>query len=90
MSAFSALCCALVVGDLTSREDGLLTRLGKALLELVARSAGNPQVILLTADEEVASWARLEALTGELAVLEPTPDAAPAAPPAPARANGVA
>ena len=35
---------------------------------------------LLTADEEVASWARLEALTGELSVLEPTPDASPKAP----------
>lgn len=44
-----------------------------ALLELMSRSAGNPQVVLLTADEEVASWARLEALTGELSVLEPTP-----------------
>lgn len=54
------------------------------LLELLARSAGSPQVILLTADEEVASWARLEALTGTLAVLEPTPDAEPL------RANGVA
>lgn len=48
------------------------------LLELLARSAGSPQVILLTADEEVASWARLEALTGTLSVLEPTPEAEPA------------
>ncbi len=48
------------------------------LLELMARSAGQPQVILLTADEEVASWARLEALTGEVSVLEPTPDSEPA------------
>jgi ABC-type thiamine transport system ATPase subunit len=54
------------------------------LLELLARSEGSPQVILLTADEEVASWARLEALTGTLAVLEPAPDAEPA------HANGVA
>lgn len=44
------------------------------LLELLARSAGRPQVILLTSDEDVASWARLEALTGTLAVLEPTPE----------------
>lgn len=54
------------------------------MLELLARSSGTPQVILLTADEDVASWARLEALTGVLAVLEPTPDAEPI------RANGVA
>ena len=53
------------------------------LLELLARSAGDPQVILLTADEEVASWARLEALTGSLSVLEPTPE------PEPARAGDV-
>lgn len=45
-----------------------------SLLELLARSAGRPQVILLTGDEEVASWARLEALTGNVAVLEPTPE----------------
>lgn len=48
-----------------------------SLLELMSRSAGNPQVVLLTADEEIASWARLEALTGELSVLEPTPDSQP-------------
>lgn len=60
------------------------------LLELLERSAGRPQVVVLTEDEDVASWARLEALTGELSVLEPTPDAAPAEPPTPARANGVA
>lgn len=53
-----------------------------ALLELMARSAGSPQVILLTADEEIASWARLEALTGEVSVLEPTPDSAAAPKPA--------
>lgn len=53
------------------------------MLELLARSAGSPQVILLTADEDVASWARLEALTGEVSVLEPTPEIEPA------RADGV-
>lgn len=65
---------------------GLDPALKAPLLELLARSAGDPQVILLTADEDVASWARLEALTGDLAVLEPTPDAEPAR----ARADGVA
>ena len=31
----------------------------------------SPQVILLTEREDVASWARLEALTGEVALVEP-------------------
>ncbi|WP_426574288.1 hypothetical protein [Aquihabitans sp. McL0605] len=42
------------------------------LMELLARSAGTPQVILLTDQDEVASWARLEALTGEVALVEPS------------------
>ncbi|HRW39357.1 MAG: hypothetical protein KDB04_18720 [Acidimicrobiales bacterium] len=41
------------------------------LVELLARSAGSPQVILLTDQDEVATWARLEALTGEVALVEP-------------------
>lgn len=41
------------------------------LMELLARTAGSPQVILLTDQDEVASWARLEALTGEVALVEP-------------------
>lgn len=41
------------------------------LMELLARTAGTPQVILLTDQDEVASWARLEALTGEVALVEP-------------------
>lgn len=45
------------------------------LLELLVRSSINQQVVLLTADPEVAEWARLEAMTGEVTVLEPTPDA---------------
>lgn len=42
------------------------------LMELLARTAGSPQVILLTDQDEVASWARLEALTGEVALVEPS------------------
>ncbi len=45
------------------------------ILELIGRSAGSPQVIFLTADPEVAAWARLEAIAGHLSVLEPSPDA---------------
>lgn len=52
------------------------------LMELLARTAGSPQVILLTDQDEVASWARLEALTGEVALVEPaiSTDAAPQRP----------
>jgi hypothetical protein len=45
-----------------------------ALLELLARTAGSPQVILLTDQPDVAEWARLEALTGEVALVEPAPE----------------
>jgi hypothetical protein len=44
------------------------------LLELLGRSAGDPQIIFLTEDEDVASWARLEALAGEVALIEPVPE----------------
>ena len=46
-----------------------------ALLELLARSAGSPQLVLLTEQADVADWARLEALTGEVALVEPVADA---------------
>jgi len=45
------------------------------ILELIGRSAGSPQVVYLTADPDVAAWARLEAMGGNLSVLEPAPDA---------------
>lgn len=48
------------------------------LMELLARSAGSPQVILLTDQDEVATWARLEALTGEVALVEPSISTQPA------------
>jgi hypothetical protein len=44
------------------------------LLELLSTAAGT-QIIYLTEDEDVASWARLEALTGELSIIEPAPEA---------------
>ncbi|WP_421121365.1 hypothetical protein ACE2AJ_08450 [Aquihabitans daechungensis] len=49
------------------------------LMELLARTAGTPQVILLTDQDEVATWARLEALTGEVALVEPSISTQPAA-----------
>src|SRR5918994_1052508 len=41
------------------------------LPELLPRLVGDLQVLLLTEDEAIASWARLEALAGELALIEP-------------------
>lgn len=41
------------------------------LLELLPGLVGDLQVLLLTDDEAIASWARLEALAGELALVEP-------------------
>lgn len=45
-----------------------------ALLELLSHTSGSPQLIYLTEDEDVASWARLEALTGALSIIEPSAD----------------
>jgi hypothetical protein len=42
-----------------------------ALLELLSHTSGSPQLVYLTDDEDVASWARLEALTGALTIVEP-------------------
>ena len=48
------------------------------VLELVGRSAGSPQIVYLTDDPDVAAWARMEAVSGELAILEPAPEQEPA------------
>ena len=45
-----------------------------ALLELLLEHAGNPQVILLTNDEDVVAWARLESITGALDLIGPGTD----------------
>jgi hypothetical protein len=44
------------------------------LLELVGRTAGSPQVIYLTDDPQVAVWARLEAISGNLSFIAPAPE----------------
>jgi ABC-type phosphonate transport system ATPase subunit len=41
------------------------------LLELLPSLVGDLQVLLITEDEAIASWARLEALAGELSLVEP-------------------
>lgn len=40
------------------------------LLELVANAGASQQIILMTDDDDVASWARLESMTGALAVVD--------------------
>ena len=43
-----------------------------ALLELLVEASHRQQVLLLTQDPDVAAWARLEAITGALSVVEPS------------------
>lgn len=43
-----------------------------SLLELLGRAASHQQIVFLTEDEDVASWAKIEALTGDLSILEPS------------------
>lgn len=42
-----------------------------ALLEVLLAQAGTPQIILLTNEEDVVAWARLEAITGALTLVGP-------------------
>jgi hypothetical protein len=42
-----------------------------ALLELLVDRSSGQQIVLLTDDDEIATWARVEALAGQLAVVEP-------------------
>ena len=47
-----------------------------ALLELLSHAAEATQLVYLTNDEAVASWARVEALTGALSIIEPSKQSA--------------
>lgn len=51
-----------------------------ALLELLVRSSAHQQIVVLTEDQSIASWARLEAMTGTMTLVEPSPDAESVAP----------
>ncbi len=53
--------------------NGLDPSLKAPLLEMLVRSSENQQIVFLTEDTDVADWARLEAMTGDLSILEPTP-----------------
>ena len=43
-----------------------------SLLELLARSSEHQQIILMTTDDRVRQWARLESMAGHLGVVEPS------------------
>ena len=61
--------------------DDALTEVDSAikpeLLELLTKASTNQQVIYLTEDPDVAAWARVEALTGQLSIVEPVADKPP-------------
>lgn len=44
-----------------------------SILEELVRASENRQVVLLTGDPDVAAWARVEALTGEVGLVEAAP-----------------
>lgn len=45
------------------------------LLGLLVKASEQQQVVLLTEDERIAEWARVEAMTGHLAIVEPAANA---------------
>jgi hypothetical protein len=51
---------------------GLDSELKAPLLEMLVRSSEFQQIVFLTEDSDVTDWARVEAITGELSILEPT------------------
>ena len=63
---------------------GIDPALKAPLLELLGRATVGQQVLFLTNDDNVTSWARLEAITGSLSLIEPVAAPAPAANPHPA------
>ena len=50
---------------------GLDSDMKASLLELLVHSSDDQQIVFLTQDSQVTEWARVEAITGELAILEP-------------------
>ena len=49
-----------------------------SLLEIMVDSSEHQQIVLLTESPTVASWARVEAMTGAIGIIEPTVTARPA------------
>jgi len=58
--------------------NGLDTSLKAPLLEVLVRSSETQQIVFMTEDADVTEWARLESMTGTVAILEPSPDESPA------------
>lgn len=52
--------------------NGLNPELKAPLLEMLVRSSEKQQIVFLTEDTDVTEWARVEAITGDLSILEPT------------------
>jgi len=52
--------------------NGLAPELKALLLEMLVRSSEQQQIVFLTEDADVTEWARVEAMTGDLSILEPT------------------
>ena len=65
----------LLLDDVLAEVD---PRMKPELLELLMKASADQQVIYLTQDEDVASWARVEALTGAMSVVEPVSERTPA------------
>ena len=59
---------ALLDEPFTAVEDSIKP----SLLELLVRSSQNQQIVLFTEDDTIAQWARLEAMTGALSIVEPS------------------
>lgn len=53
--------------------NGLDPSVKAPLLEMLVRSSSGQQIVFLTEDSDVSDWARVEAMTGDLSILEPTP-----------------
>ncbi len=64
----------LLVDDALAEVDSAIK---PELLELMTKASMNQQVIYLTEDPDVAAWARVEALTGQLSIVEPVADKPP-------------
>jgi ABC-type multidrug transport system fused ATPase/permease subunit len=48
-----------------------------SLLEIMVRASEHQQIVLLTESPTVASWAKVEAMTGAIGIIEPNPVARP-------------
>ena len=62
----------LILDDALS---GVEADLKAPLLEMLVRASDEQQIVLLTEDADVADWARVEAITGAVSILEPGNDA---------------